>query len=400
MRVGLLSVVLLTVGAWLIGGPAASADGLAASAVPGTPVAFADLPGIASDDLAAAFATFRTSCTALEQSLKPLRAAQPAPPELRAACAKALALSAPVDRAEAAAYFAGTFTPYRLTRPAFFTGYFEPVVEGSLTRTAAFTTPLLALPSTLVAAASGSVAMRRMTDGTLAPMPDRAAIETGALGGDAVPLVWLREPVNAFFIQVQGSARILLPDGSLRRLAYAGRNGYPYTSIGKVLVDTLHIPPETMGMADLRSWIEAHGQGPGDAGTALMRKNRSYVFFRFDDALPPNAGPVGAAGVSLTPLRSLAVDRTAWSYGLPFYVSADMPWSGGSATPLRRLMVAQDTGSAIVGAARADLFFGTGPAAAGRAGAIRHAGALFVLWPKPVDAQSRDAPKRDAKVAR
>ena len=301
----------------------------------------------------------------------------------------------PVDRSRAAAFFASTFVARRLPESAFFTGYYEPVVEGSLKRTAAFATPLLARPADFVAPGAGSIAMRRLTDGTLVPMPDRAAIETGALGADAVPLVWLRQPLDAFFIQVQGSARILLPDGSLRRLAYAGRNGHPYTSIGRLLVDTLHISPEKMGMAELRSWIEAHGQGPGDAGTELMRKNRSYIFFRFDDGLPPDAGPVGAAGVSLTAMRSLAVDRNVWSYGLPFYVAADVPWLSDVATPLRRLMIAQDTGSAIVGAARADIFFGTGPAAASRAGATRHPGALFVLWPKP--SGSGSAPNKDAQ---
>ena len=351
-------------------------------------MAFADLPGIAADDLAAAFVTFRTSCVAVAGERKALRAAQPAPPGLRAACAKALAMPSPVDAPQAASFFASTFTPRRLPDPAFFTGYYEPVVEGSLQRTAEFATPLLALPKSLTQSGPGGIAMHKGPDGSLTPMPDRAATETGALGPDAVPLVWLHKPVDAFFVQVQGSARVLLPDGSMRRLAYAGRNGYPYTSIGKVLVDTLHIPPETMGMADLRRWIEEHGQGPDDAGTQLMRRNRSYIFFRFDDTLPRDAGPVGAAGVSLTPLRSLAVDRNVWSFGLPFYVAADVPWTGENATPLRRLMVAQDTGSAIIGAARADIFFGTGPAAASRAGVIRHPGALFVLWPK---SESEDA---------
>ena len=146
-----------------------------------------------------------------------------------------------------------------------------------------------------------------------------------------------------------------------------------------------------MGMAQLRAWIEQHGQAPGEAGRALMDENRSFIFFRFDEALPNDAGPVGAAGVSLTPLRSLAVDRTQWSYGLPVYMEATLPWRADRPEPMRRLMVAQDTGSAIVGSARADIFFGTGVQAALRAGPIRHPGTIWVLWPKD-PAQQPDTP--------
>ena len=348
---------------------------------PSTDLRFSDLPGLAADDLAAAFAVFRASCTAVDGAVPPSRAAAPPPPALRHVCRVARTLPSRVTRETARGFFATHFSPRQLTNPAFFTGYYEPVVDGSLTRTAEFATPLLALPG-----------------GSASPMPDRAGIETGALGVAAKPLVWVREPVDAFFIQVQGSARIRLPNGALRRVAYAGRNGYPYTSIGKVLVDTLHIPPAQMGMAELKAWVRAHGEGPGDAGTQLMRENRSYIFFRFDDSLPPDAGPVGAAGVSLTALRSLAVDRSVWPYGLPFYVAAEMPWQSDAATPLDRLMVAQDTGSAILGATRADIFFGSGPEAAARAGPIRHPGTLFVLWPKDRPRRPRRPDRQDRKA--
>ena len=347
------------------------------------------LPGFAADDLAAAFDVFRLSCPAVVGAVQPLRAAQPASAALREACRRALALPVPITRAVARAFFATGFEARRLTRSAFLTGYYEPVVAASLTRTAEFRTPLLAPPIGLEPSSTGSVALRRAPDGSTTPMPDRAAIESGALRDDAVALAWVREPVDAFLIQVQGSARLLLPDGTTRRLAYAGRNGYPYTSIGKVLVDALHVPPSQMGMSELKGWIRAHGQGPHDAGTELMRRNASYIFFRFDDALPLAAGPVGAAGVSLTALRSLAVDRQIWSYGLPIYLDADLPWQGEAPTRLQRLMVAQDTGSAIVGPGRADIFFGTGPAAAAAAGAIRHSGTLFVLWPKDLSHQPK-----------
>ena len=209
-------------------------------------------------------------------------------------------------------------------------------------------------------------------------MPDRAAIDKGALGAAARPLVYVESPAEAFFIHVQGSARIRFPDGRLRRLVYDGRNGYPYTSIGKILVARLHVPPSAMGMDQLREWIRENGQGADDAGSKLMQENRSFIFFRFDDTLPSNAGPIGGEGLSLTPLRSLAVDRSLWPYGLPFYIDTRLPDS----SPFRRLMIGQDTGSAILGPARADIFFGSGPEAARQAGAFRQAGTLYVLWPK------------------
>ncbi len=279
--------------------------------------------------------------------------------------------------------------PRLVSADAFFTGYYEPVVDGSLSPTPDFGTPLYPLPADIVRVPPSKpapgldpslTAAQRLPDGRLAAMPDRAAIEAGDL--TVRPLVYLRDPVEAYVVQVQGSARIKLPDGSLRRLVFAGRNGYPYTSIGKVLVERLHVPPSEMGMAQLEAWIRGNGQGPAQAGGQLMQENRSYIFFRFDDALPETAGPIGGAGVSLAPLASLAIDRAQWPYGLPFYVDAALPEGDAGAAPFRRLMVGQDTGSAIVGPARGDIFFGTGDEAARRAGGIRDHGALYVLWPR------------------
>ncbi len=333
------------------------------------PVSFEAVPGFASDDHAAALRTFRATCSSIVAGAAPLRSALPAPAGLRAACQAALALGTAADATTARQFFETHFTPRRLP-DAFLTGYYEPVVEGSLTPTAQFATPLLARPP----------------GASTATFPDRAAIEAGALGEQALPLVYVADPVEAFFIHVQGSARIHLPDGSLRRLAYAGRNGQPYTSIGRVLVETLGIPPAAMGLTQLKAWIRAHGQKPGEEGAALMARNRSFIFFAFDATLSPEAGPVGGAGVSLTPLRSLAMDRTLWPYGLPVAIDALLPWKGEAATPFQRLMVAQDTGAAIRGPARGDIFFGSGPDAAARAGALRHPGTLFILWPREADA--------------
>ena len=374
----------------------ADAPPSAPAAIPVETISVDALPDFNADDHRAALRAFRASCAA---PTSVPRAALPAPAGLAAACLRAAALGAEPDELAARAFFADAFTVRRVSGAAFFTGYYEPLVEGSLIPDATFAAPLYARPPDLVdvpvrespAGATPDLdpsltAARRLSDGRLVAMPDRAAIAAGALGGkpdvSVRPLVWLREPVDAFFVEVQGSARVRLPDGTLKRLAYAGRNGYPYTAIGKVLVEALHVPPSAMGMAQLRDWIRANGQGPTEAGTRLMQRDRSVIFFRFDDALPASAGPVGGEGVSLTAGRSLAIDRAAWPYGLPYYVDATLPWRDEARTPFRRLVVGQDTGAAIGGPARGDIFLGTGAAAGQRAGAIGDHGTLYVLWPK------------------
>ncbi len=199
------------------------------------------------------------------------------------------------------------------------------------------------------------------------------------------PLVFLADPVEVFFAQVQGSARVALPDGGCLRLTYAGRNGHPYTSIGRILVETGEIPADSIGLESVKAWIRAKGQAPGAAGSALMLRNKSYVFFAQNAALSDAEGPIGGAGLSLMPLRSIAVDRQIWSYGLPFWLSAELPWQSPEPTPFRRLMIAGDTGSAILGPARADIFFGSGERAGARAGSIRHSCDFIVLLPRELN---------------
>jgi membrane-bound lytic murein transglycosylase A len=167
----------------------------------------------------------------------------------------------------------------------------------------------------------------------------------------------------------------------MRRLVYAGRNGQPYSSLGRMLIEMGELPASDMGLARLKEWIHAHGLAPGEAGRALMARNKSYVFFSLEEDAGADEGPIAGAGVRLTSLRSIAVDRSIWSYGLPFWLSADLPWQGPQLSPFRRLMIAQDTGSAILGAARADLFFGSGDLAGIRAGEIRHSCDFVVLLP-------------------
>ncbi|MGH6836374.1 MAG: murein transglycosylase A [Methylocella sp.] len=337
-----------------------------------TRLSFADLGDFGRDDHLEAFQVFARSCEANAAKKSPLRNGAPAIPALDAIAHEALRQDVR-EPAQARQFFESHFRPFRVAAKhpfasdaGFLTGYYEPIVEGSSLRTRDFTAPLLSWPDSRNA---------------LASYPDRASIEAGAIERHTAPIIWLRDQVEAFFVQVQGSARVRLEDGGLRRCVYAGRNGHPYTSIGRILIDTGEIAEADMSLATLKHWIRAHGQNPGDAGAALMHRNKSYVFFSLHEECEPAHGPIGGQGISLTALRSIAVDRAVWTYGLPFWIAADLPWRGSTPSPFRRLMIAQDTGSAIGGPARADIFFGSGDDAGARAGDIRHAGDVVVLLP-------------------
>ena len=217
------------------------------------------------------------------------------------------------------------------------------------------------------------------------PRPGRCACSTaprsrpGRWPGSGLELVWVDDPVDAFFLQIQGSGRVRLPDGRMLRLGYAGRNAHPYRAIGRSLIARGAIAREAMSMQAIRAWLAA---APPDEAAALLRENPAYVFFRPILDLPAEAGPIGTLGVPLTPGRSLAVDPAHVPLGAPVFIVARDPVDG---TPLGRLVVAQDTGGAIRGQARGDLFWGWGAAAAARAGLMREAAQVFVLLP-------RDAP--------
>ncbi len=242
------------------------------------------------------------------------------------------------------------------------TGYYEPELRGAEYPGGAFQVPLHALPPL------------PPVGETL--LPDRAAIEAGALAGKGLELAWVDDPVDAFFLHIQGSGRVRLHDGRLLRVGYAGRNGHPYRAIGKPLVDGGAIPRELMSMQAIRAWLAA--APPGEAA-ALLRHNPSYVFFRVLEGLGPGEGAPGALGVPLTPGRSLAVDPAFVPFGAPVFAATRDPLDGA---PMPRLLHAQDTGGAIRGPARGDLFWGWGEAAAARAGFMREAAEVFVLVPR------------------
>lgn len=363
------AVCLALVG--LVLGRAALADVTSSRPFRAEPLAFAALDGWAGDDHAAAFAIFRRSCPGVIDGSTAAQGRSPEKP-LVEACRAALDMAEP-SLAEARRFFETRFEPVEIlpeSGAGFLTGYFEPEYRGSLQRSEVFATPLLALP-------------QGWGDGAY---PDRAGIEDGALGDEARPLVFLADPIEAFLVHVQGSARIRLDDGRVLRVAFAGRNGQPYTSIGRVLAEQKGIPPAQMDMAGLVTWLRAH---PAEARD-VMRLNRSYIFFRIAQELAADDGAIGGAGIPLAAGRSLAIDRAFWSYGLPVWLEGMLPLPEGGEDKLRRLTVAQDTGSAIVGAARGDLFFGSGPDAGAQAGLVRHRVRFIVLRPRPAESGQAD----------
>lgn len=350
------------------------------------PTDFHHLSGWAKDDHRQAFAVFLKSAAALIERRSELRPARDVPEKFRKFAAEVLKAKI----ADPRQYFEMRFTPYKITpkqSSGFLTGYYEPEIPGSLTQNADFPVPVLGRPDDLVSfgsdgllphiAALGFSAARKKGD-EFEPYFDRAAIEEGVLSDRGLDLLYLPDQVELFFVQVQGSARIRLPDGRLKRLTYAGRNGHPYTTIARVIRDEGHMALEDINLGSVKSWLRAH---PEDA-RRIMLLNRSYIFFSLSEDLAENEGPIGAASIPLTAARSIAIDRLQWCYGLPFYIRAHLPDRNGNLTEFSRIMVAQDTGSAILGAARADLFMGSGDQAGHLAGLIRHPGDFFVLIPK------------------
>ena len=298
------------------------------------------------------------------------------------------------------AFFEEHFLPLQISRlgetDGFVTGYYEPVIDGSRTQTDVYNVPVYRRPSNLFVRGTtqksnglpnkGQV-FRKIGRRKLVPYYDRAEIEDGAIAGRGLEICWLKSQTDLLFTQIQGSARVRLEDGSTLRINYDAHNGYPYTPVGRILIDRGIIPKEQMSMQKIREWME---QNP-DGANELRRQNRSYVFFR-EVQLSDKDEAVGAQGVPLTPGRSIAVDKALHVYGTPFFIEGELPIeSEQSKTPFRRLMVAQDTGSAITGPARADIYFGAG-AEAGRVSGRLKNNMRFSSWCRR--ASIRSAPGR------
>ena len=375
---------------------------LAACAEPGeeepatpslAPASFADLPGWDDDAHGEALAAFERSCAALGK--RPADAALgPAVAGIAADWQRACAAAVVVSAGDAAArdFFETWFQPYRMVvgseeQEGLFTGYYEPLLQGSRTQGGRYRHPLYGRPPDLVsvdlgsfdATLAGKRVAGRVEGGKLVPYADRAAIDAGALEGRDLELLWVDDPVALFFLHIQGSGQVQLASGERLRVGYADQNGRAYRAIGRDLVEAGELAPEEVSLQTIRAWLRAHP----DRASTLMAKNPSYIFFRDLGPAAGTLGPPGAQGVPLTPLRSIAVDGRAVAYGTPIWLDTTAPFPDGE-RPMRRLVVAQDTGGAIKGPVRGDLFWGAGELAEYGAGHMKHPGRWYILLPKAV----------------
>ncbi|WP_394691375.1 murein transglycosylase A [Hoeflea sp.] len=363
---------------------------------------FSQLPGWAADSPAAAFVAFcRSARYALE--VTPYKtgslglSAVEFEPVYQAALEVESRQSGCLPDQEVRAFFEDWFQPLEiLTDEAsgHVTGYYEPEIEIRIEPDSVFRYPFLRKPAALSKVPDPEnpptgipwgYAFMLESDGGVRPCPDRREIESGAFDGQGLEIAWAASRVDVFFAHVQGCARLKCRGQPTRRITYDGKSGHPFTGIGRLLVERGEISRDAISMASIRHWL---GQHP-ESADGLMWQNRSFIFFREADVTDERLGPVAAAKVPLEPGRSLAVDRHIHSFGTPIFVSApdledfDLPLS------FSRLMIAQDTGTAIVGAARGDLFAGCGPQAGDKAGSINTEARFFVLAPKESDCARR-----------
>lgn len=376
------------------------------------PTTFTSLPGWSSTaSVAPALQAFARSCRALRTRPPDAVMVQDRPAfgtvrDWIPACMRVRDLRAAGDTsaADARQFFTRFFSPYRIgigtDREGLFTGYFEPELRGARDSSARYPEPLRTPPDDLVRVPVQrflpdiqETLFGRVERGTLVPYPTRAAIQNGALSDQDLALVWVDSRIDKFFLQIQGSGRVRLADGGTMRVGYAAQNGQPYRAIGQDLIQMGAIPRAEISLQTIRAWLRAN---PARADS-VMNLNRSYVFFRKLD-VDASLGPLGAQGVPLTPGHSLAVDPRYVPYGAPLWLVARRPdassrnaealmdstkaLSDTSTVPMRRLLIAQDTGGAIRGPVRGDVFWGSGPDARAVAGRMKARGTYFVLLPK------------------
>jgi membrane-bound lytic murein transglycosylase A len=360
------------------------------------PISFGDLPGWSDDDHLAAWKAFVASCKpALKAGVREAKPGNAGSPQaLLDVCSRAvgIAKSKTAQTRQGARHFFETyFRPHRISGgdpQGLLTGYYEPLIKGSRTPDATFKVPVYRRPPDLVnvvdeserGAKSGSFTHQRKTERGLEPHLTRADIEQGGLSGQGLEIMYLKDAVDVFFMQVQGSGRIELPNGEKVRITYDGKNGYPYTSIGKALIDDGALTAEEMSLKSLKQWLKADKE----RAKPVMWKNQSYVFFK-ELAGEQAKAPMGVNGIPLQPGRSLAVDTSYYAIGTPIYVDAPQITHATKSHVFRRLMIAHDVGSAIKGTERGDIYFGSGDEAGRLAGVTKQPGHLFALL--PIDGQ-------------
>ena len=339
------------------------------------PARFADLPGWERDDLRAAWPAFMLSCSKLGASA-----------DWKEPCAIARSVDAGSESA-IRLFFESFFDPHQVIAPdgsntGLITGYYEPLLRGARKKGGPYQTPLYKVPDDMVIIDVGSVypelankrVRGRLKGKRVVPYPAREEISRSGLPGNE--LLWVDDAVEAFFLEVQGSGRVQLPDGETVRVAYADQNGRPYQSIGKWLVQKGELTAEQATAQGIKAWIDGHPTRQQE----LFNANPSYVFFKEEKLPDLKVGPKGSLNVPLTPQRSVAIDRSQLPLGAPVYLNTTLP--GDEEMPLQRLMLAQDTGGAIKGAIRLDFFFGFGAEAADFAGRMKQRGNIWVLLPK------------------
>jgi peptidoglycan lytic transglycosylase A len=340
-----------------------------------TETRFSDLPGWKTADLKPALSAFRRSC--------PVMAAKPPTEPVGKYAGTAADWMKICVRAsgDPRRFFEENFTPYAVRGEGLFTGYYEPEIHGSHTRHGSYQTPVYGVPSDLIRVDLGQFAPQfagehisgRIAGRRLVPYATRAEIDADGLSQARI-LFWCDDPIALFFLQIQGSGRVKFDDGDTARVTYAGENGRPYTAIGRVLIADGQLDRDKVSLASIRAWLKAH---PARA-KSVMEANQSFIFFQETPIGDPALGSPGVEGVPLTPMGSMAVDLRNNALGVPYYVSAD---------PVRALLIAQDTGGAIRGPVRGDIFFGFGGEAEARAGEMKSPGRMVVLLPNPVAAR-------------
>lgn len=347
------------------------------------PVSFSSLTHWQRDDHLAAFKAFQISCKKFISERK-VPTSRYQKKRLKV-CEKAIRANIN-HRHSAKLFFEKNFVALKVLTPhSKLTGYYEPEINGSRKKSQLYNIPIYRRPPDLVslindrerAAKNHRLSFMRRLGDKLVPFPTRRAIEEGALEGQNLELLYLSDLVDTFFMHVQGSARIRLDDGTTTRLGYDGKNGHPYSSIGKHLKETYKFSPHQLGLDAVKAWLREDKK----RGQKVMWHNKSFIFFRELDRSQANKGPVGAEGVSLSPRRSLAVDGSYHQLGLPIWLEVPTLTHHGKQS-FRQLMIAQDVGSAIKGPARGDIFWGSGKRAGEIAGGTNHKGKFTVLLPR------------------
>jgi membrane-bound lytic murein transglycosylase A len=354
---------------------------------------FSALPGWAEDTQSDVFVAFEKTCRRLarrkSEEVITTKLNVGTVEQWQKICSQMPEITTATDE-QARAFFEAHFNPYivrseKNETQGLFTGYYEASLKGSRTKSDVYNVPLHMRPDDLVMVdlgqfretLKGQRIAGRVIDGQLRPYEEREKIVAGDWPHNEQVLVWVDNPVDAFFLQIQGSGIVALDDGTNMRVGYAGQNGHVYYAIGRSLIAREIVAKENMSMQFLEEWLENNP----DEASALMNENKSYVFFRELDG----QGPVGGENIELTAGRSLAIDHSLWPYGLPFFLKAQEPYEG--AQPIARLMMGQDTGGAIRGAIRGDVFWGYGEEAEKFAGPMKSKGEYWVLLPKDLEVQ-------------